>query len=160
VSDIVRDTIASLIAVLQVESSTAVAPFGYGRDLVCVDDIDPQLAETDPDGLESFAQDLYHRLTTARGSLPDDPNFGFDVRALLSKGLTQADIRSAVTQIEGELQKDDRGVAYEVELTQTGSLAIPSWLLRITVTPADGSSTFDLVLAVTGGEALLQEITK
>lgn len=159
-TDIVRDTIAALTAQLVTLSSTALPPLGYGIDLVCVSDIEPRLAETLSDTTQSLAQDCFHRITTARGSLPDDPNYGIDVRAMLSVGLTQAAIRSISDAVHGELMKDDRVTDAEVELEVGGPFKAPTFTLTITITPADGSSTFDLIVSVTDGQALLADINK
>jgi hypothetical protein len=159
-SDIVRDTIASLTASLVTLSSTAQPPFGYGIDLVCVSDIDSHMTETLSDTVQSLAQDSFHRITTPRGALPDDPNFGIDIRSMLSAGLTQAAIRGISSAIHGELTKDDRIADVEVDLVIGGSATAPSFTISITITPVDGSSAFDLIVAVTDGAALLADITK
>jgi phage baseplate assembly protein W len=120
-SDIVRETIASLTAGLVTLSSTAQPPFGYGIDLVCVSDIDAHMAETMSDTVQSLAQDSFHRITTPRGSMPDDPNYGIDIRSMLSAGLTQSAIRGISSAIHGELTKDDRIADVEVDLSIGGT---------------------------------------
>ncbi|HYQ41055.1 MAG TPA: hypothetical protein VER11_03785 [Polyangiaceae bacterium] len=160
-TDIVRETIAALIAGITPQSSTPDPPFGYGVDLVCVSDIDNDLRETDPNSVASIAQDCFHRLTTPRGSIEEDPNFGFDVRALLSVGLTQSFIRSLEGQISGELQKDDRIAFANVTLTQSGSATAPTFTVALDITPHDPSlSPFRMITSVADGEALLLEILK
>lgn len=159
-TDIVRDTIAALTAELVTLSSTAAPPLGYGIDLVCVSDIDPLMAETLSDTVASLAQDSFHRVTTPRGALPDDPNFGIDVRSMLSAGMTQATIRTVSGAIHGELKKDDRITDVEVSVIFSGSFRAPTANITIRITPADGSSAFNLIMAVTDGAALLSEISK
>jgi phage baseplate assembly protein W len=158
-ADIARDTIAALIAAQVRESSTTIAPFGYGVDLVCATDIDRNLAETDSTTVASLAQDAFHRVTTPRGSLVDDPNYGVDLRALLSTGLTPSTTRSIATLVHGELIKDDRIADTTVTLAISGGVKLPVYTVTITITPADVSlAAFDLVVSVTDGAALLSAI--
>ena len=160
-SDVVRDTIAAEIAkITSPLSSTAQPPLGYGIDLVCVNDIDPLMAETLSDTVQSLAQDSFHRITTPRGGLPDDPNYGIDIRAMLNVGVTQSAQRSIASAISGELLKDDRIDDVETDLVIGGSFRAPAYTLTITITPKDGSGAFDLIVAVTDGEVLLREISK
>jgi hypothetical protein len=159
-SDIIRETIAALTASLTTLSSTAQPPLGYGIDLVCISDIDARMAETLSTELLSLAQDCFHRVTTPRGTLPDDPNFGIDIRSMLSVGLTSSSIRGIKDAINGELMKDDRVTDAEVELVIEGTDSAPTFTITITITPAAIGTAFDLVMSVTDGEALLTEINK
>lgn len=157
-ADVVRDTITALVALQVKASSTAVAPFGYGVDLVCATDIDLQLAETVSTTVASLAQDCFHRVTTPRGSIVDDPNFGIDLRALLSTGLTPAVTRSIATLVHGELLKDDRIADVATSLSVSGVGKSLVYTVTITITPAFLSASFDLVVSVTDGAALLSAI--
>lgn len=152
-TDIVRQTIEAEIAKLTRQSSTPVPPLGYGVDLVCVTELDPYLAETNPDTIESLAQDCFHRITTARLSLIDDPSYGIDVRAALSKPQSPQQIQSWTGQIASELRRDDR--VLDVSVTMTFELPSTYWI-TILVTPANPALTaFTLVMSVVDGEALL-----
>src|SRR5690348_14423935 len=107
-SDFVRDAIASLTGDLEQLAVTPASASGYGVDLVCVDDIDPNLAETDPNGTLGLAQDVYHRVTTTRGTLPDDPDYGRNIFEYLHKATTPEDFAAMGGELEGEIAKDDR----------------------------------------------------
>jgi hypothetical protein len=155
-TDIVRATIAIEIAKLTRLASTPVPPLGYGTDLVCVTDLDPYLAETDPNSVQSLAQDCFHRITTARLSLIGDPNYGIDIRAALSAPQTPQQIQSWAGQISTELRKDDRVVDADVTMV----FKLPStYTITILITPADPNlTTFSLVLSVVDGQALLDAV--
>jgi|GEM_PF-3274178 len=155
-TDIVRQMIAAEIAALTRQSSTPVPPLGYGVDLVCVTDLDPYLTETDPATIESLAQDSFHRITTARLSLIDDPSYGIDIRAALNKPQSPQQIQSWSGQMASELRKDDRIVDVAVSMT----FELPStYRITILITPADPAlTTFSLVVSVVDGEALLEAI--
>lgn len=156
-SDLVRDTIAALIAAQIPLSSVSAPPLGYGVDLVCVDDIDARMSETDPTSTASLAQDTYHRVTTKRGTLPGEPNYGIDLRSLLSTGLTQANLRAIELLAHGEIIKDDRVDSCTVSIVGFGT----AYTITIAITPADPAQVaFDLVIAVTDGVALLQDTSK
>jgi hypothetical protein len=155
-ADETRNLIAAGIAELTREATTPVAPRLYGRDLVCIDDLTTTLEETDPASNASLAQDIYHRITTERGSLVDDPDFGEDVRGYLSLATTERELLAIGGRLETEILKDDRVALVTVEVTgDTTQLDI-----TISVTPNDPAlATFRMILAVTSAEALLQEIT-
>lgn len=155
-TDIVRETIASYIAQVTRASSTPTPPLGYGVDLVCVTDLTPHLDETDPNSTESLAQDCFHRITTQRLSLVDDPNYGIDIRAALSVGQTPEQILGWEGQIANELRKDDRVADADVTIvfTQPATYSISN-----VITPEDPALTqFTLIMSVTNGEALLEAI--
>lgn len=155
-TDIVRTAIEAEIAKLTRQSSTPVPPLGYGVDLVCVTDLDPYLAESDPNTVQSLAQDCFHRITTARLSLVDDPSYGIDIRAALNTPQSPQQIQSWSGQIASELRRDDRVVDAQVTLV----FELPStYAITILITPADPAITaFSLVVSVVDGEALLTAI--
>lgn len=154
-SDATRDAIAAGILELTRQATTPPEPWRYGRDLVCIDDLTPTLRETDPDTNESLAQDLYHRITTASGTLPDDKDWGVDVRDYLSHALTYEGLLLIGSTLEGEIRKDDR--VRDVVATADGT---PESLnIEIVITPEDPSlAAFSMILAVTSSAALLEAI--
>jgi len=155
-TDVVRAGIEAEIAKLTRQASTPVPPLGYGIDLVCRTELDPYLAETNPDTIESLAQDCFHRITTARLSLVDDPSYGIDIRAALSVGQTPQQIQSWSGQITSELKRDDR----VADVKTTIVLTLPaSYEITILITPVSASLTpFSLIMVVVDGEALLTAI--
>jgi hypothetical protein len=154
--DETRGLIASGVAELTRVATTPPAPWLYGRDLVCVTDLTPTLEETDPTTTQSLAQDIYHRITTERGSLVDDPDFGEDVRGYLSSATTPRELFAIGGRLEAEILKDDRVRSVTVDVQgNTSELNI-----TISVTPDDPTlEPFRMILAVTSAEALLQEIS-
>jgi hypothetical protein len=156
-TDIVRSTLAILLTQTIRVSSTPIPPFGYGIDLVCQSALDPYLAETDPTTIESLSQDCFHRITTKRGSIVDAPDFGIDIRSILSTGQTPQALQALQGQIESELLKDDRVVAAVAVVTGAGT----SYLIKIAITPQDSRlAPFNLIVSVTDGDALLAAINQ
>lgn len=115
----------------------------YGSDLDCLSDLTGAMAETS--GLHMLTQALCRRLITPRGTLIDDPNYGFDVRQFLGADLGPADIARIQAGIDAELLKDERILSSQSSVT----LAAVAGVLTIgtTITPSAGP-TFQLVLAV------------
>lgn len=155
---IVADAIASETALLTREVATPVAPFGWGTDISCDRDLDEAMPEVSGD--LALAQALVRRLDCPRGALPDDGDYGIDLRANLNRGLTVTEVRGLAGSIRSELTKDDRvdTVAVTVTPTPTGE----SLRVSIQVTPRDPSlgGPFSLTLAVTDGGVLVEEMTR
>lgn len=78
----------------------------FGRDLACLDDLDPNAREVEDE--ELLVQEAYKRITTPRGSVVDDDDYGKDVRSYLQKAMTAAEIASIPGQLRNEILKDDR----------------------------------------------------
>lgn len=153
-SDVVRDAMSAGLVGIVPLATTPVAS-GFGRDLVCIDDLDPRGSETDPASLEALAQDLYHRVITARGRLPDDPDYGLDLIEFLHRPTTQTELLAMAGAVTAEMRKDDRVTDAETTLTANGS----SLTVQIAVTPKDPSiALFKLIVSVTDGATLLEEI--
>ncbi len=154
---IVHDTIAAEIALLVRTEPTPLAPFGYGQDLDCETDITEELLEVDPSSKRGLGQALVRRLSCPRGRLPDDPDYGFDVRGRLNNGTELSVIRDLAGQIKSEIMKDDRIEGADV--TTAYSAPTNTLNVRIWVSAVDSAlGQFALTLAVTDGAVLLQEI--
>jgi hypothetical protein len=156
VSDVVRDAIdaeiASLVRLVRVPTAS-----GFGVDLACIDDLDPRLSEVDPATTAGLAQDCYHRITTPRGSVPDSPDYGIDLRSYLSKPTTQRNLLAMAADIVSEIRKDDRVADALADVTATDPKTLA---VVVRVTPADPDLLpFTLILAVTDGATLLQAIS-
>jgi hypothetical protein len=114
---------------------------------------------TYPDGLDvSFAwqassvgmlgQALARRLETPAGGLPYDPEYGFDVRALLGDGFNARNIPAISALVAAELAKDERVADVEVESTSIQAFGQSYRLaLRVIVLPIEGES-FSLTLSI------------
>lgn len=153
-STIVLDVVAAEIATLARLVPTPVEPFGYGTDLSCVSDLTETLDEIDPNSALGIAQFVARRLTTAKGSLADDEDFGLDVRGYLNRGVPTIELRDFAGQIRMEVAKDDRIEDCAVEVTAPTSSDLN---ISIYITPYDASlQPFSLTLAVTASDVLLQ----
>lgn len=100
-----------------------------GSAVSCTDDLDALGRVVT--GEDALLESLYRRLTTPRGQLITDPDFGLDVRSLLHKGLTAAGLGEIEGRLINELSKDERvsGVDVALEIsadaqTVTGSLVV------------------------------------
>lgn len=113
---VVREALAELLAELPAPSSSVLEDEGFGSDLSCADDLTADMAELDTDDPLVVAQAVYRRLTTPRGGLIDDPDYGLDVRSFLHKGMTPAEVRAIAGQIRLEILKDERVLDAEVRL--------------------------------------------
>jgi hypothetical protein len=153
------DSIAAQTALLVPLSSTGDGS-GFGIDLICPSDLDPRLAETDTNSNASLSQDLFHRITTPRGGLIDDPDYGIDLRGKLSVGQTPQQIQALQGEIEAECRKDDRVNDVQAVVTVSGA-RLEIWTITLQVLPLDpASNSFELVLSVTNGQALLTAINQ
>lgn len=159
-TSIVRDAVAADLAALTRVVPSPTGALGYGSDLaMTVDGID-----IDADMLERLGSDplvlaeaLVRRLDCPRGALPDDPDYGLDVRGYLNRGTTTAEIRGLSSAVHAEVTKDDRVGTARVVVDP--SLDGSSLAITIQITPADPSlEPFELVLAVTTAAVLIEEI--
>jgi len=154
---IVHDTIAAELALLEASEPTPLAPFGYGQDLGCSTDLDPDMLEVDPSSKTAISQALIRRLSCPRGRLPDDAGYGLDVRGMLNKGTDANALRDLAGQIKSEVLKDDRIDGADVTTTytsETSTLDVTIW--AVAVDPSLGE--FSLTFAVKSGELMLEEL--
>jgi hypothetical protein len=159
VNETIRAAIAAELATLTKRvADVPAAPLGYGTDLSCVTDVTADAAEVDPMSRQAVAEAITRRLTTPRGGLIDDPDYGFDVRTFCNRGTTPTELRAIGDQCRTEALKDDR----VNDATITADYDDAARRLRVSVMldcvdPRLG--TFTLTLAVTpDGEALLETI--
>jgi len=126
----------------------------FGSDLDCADDITSTARELADDDPLIVAQACYRRLITPRGSLVDDPEYGFDLRSLLHRGMTTAVLGAVEGQIKAELVKDDRVASLSVTVQQ-----IDAENFTVDIAGETAEAPFSLVLAITDGAALIKEMT-
>jgi len=147
------DLINTRIAALSHDFETPTGDFGFGSDLYCDNDLTAMMDEVDGDSILAVGQADYRRLTTARGSLVDDEDYGRDVRDMLATGQTSDQVLAFSGQIRNELRKDDRHESIdEVTFTGTGE----AFDLKIRATIAAGPYT--LTLAITDSATILKEL--
>ena len=116
----------------------------YGTDLSGISDLDASMSETT--GLTGLGQALARRISTPRGTLVDDPNYGYDVTAELNDDLAPSDLPRIGSSVDAEFKKDERVFSsftvVTLEPLPDGTLTVAS-----TVVPAGGPS-FRLTLSV------------
>lgn len=114
----------------------------YGTDLSCLTDLTPLCGETS--GMTLFLQSLARRVTTRRGSVIDDANYGLDVRDYLQDELSAEKLAMISSEVGSELIKDERVLT--AVCTTTFNQTTKALTLSIT---GDGSlGPFLLVLSV------------
>lgn len=130
---------------------------GYGSDLSCGSDLTDLMDEVDPFSQRALGEAIVRRLSTPRGSLPDDGDYGIDLRGYCNKGTTADDIRALASKVRTELQKDDR--IDSVTVTVTPSPTGTTLAITLAVRPFDPNlGGFSLTLAVTSAAVLIQEL--
>ena len=123
----------------------------FGTDLDCADDLTAEMREVS--GPIVLAQNLCRRLSTPRGMVIDAPNYGFDLRTLLHKGLTSTQVAEIPGVVRAEVVKDERVESAEVEVL---SYADEAMSLGIRCDTAEGP--FSLTLDVTAAAVVLAEV--
>lgn len=93
-------------------------------------------------GRVCLAQALVRRLTTPRGRLIDDANYGFDLRSYLDDDLGVGDLARVRAGIDAECLKDERVSAASSTVQMAGGVMI------IAIVITDGDGPFNLVLSV------------
>lgn len=81
-------------------------PVDFGFDLACVSDLDEGLRTVS--GARLLAEACVRRITTPRGMVLDDPDFGVDVRDYLGAGVTSLELARMRAEVQAELGKDER----------------------------------------------------
>lgn len=89
----------------------------YGRDTSATNRISRGRMVS---GARLLAEAMFRRLITDRGTLLDDPNYGFSLRTFLSAEMTPARRAALPGLVRLELQKDERLVegSVRVEVTE------------------------------------------
>lgn len=151
----VAAAIAEELEQLEREKDPPAPPYGYGSDLYCDGDLVERMIELDPFAPLALGQALARRLDCPRGALPDDPDYGLDLRGYLNRGVTFDELRTLSTRIRNEVERDDR--VDSVVVTLTLSTDGKRLAVELAVTPVDPQTgTFALTLAVTSAEVLIE----
>lgn len=106
-------------------------------------DFDPSMRLTT--GRQLLSQNIVSRLSTARGTVIDCPNDCYDVRDLLSDGMTQSQINALFGQVQQEIEKDQRVQSASV----TGSYSAQTSTLTLSIAIQSLYGPFPLTLAIT-----------
>jgi hypothetical protein len=131
------------------------AALGYGSDLSCVADLTPELAEVEPFTMRAIGEAVVRRLTTPRGSLPDDPDYGLDVRVYANRGTTLTELRELGGRCALELGKDDR--IDESAVIVMHNPAAHTLGITVRIVPASPTlNPFTLTFTANSGAAVLE----
>lgn len=100
-------------------------------------------------GLKNLITALYRRLSTAKGSLFYDPEYGLDLRIFLNSEITTDTLDEIRVAIEQQLERDERVEEVRADVTYNLKDLNEDFRLdiKIQVTPVIGQ-TFTLVLGV------------
>lgn len=112
----------------------------YGTDLAGVGDLDPYGAVVS--GTLVVAQACARRLSTPRGRVIDDPNYGFDLTQFINDDATNSSLAALRAGTVSECLKDER------VLTATCDAVLARNVLTVTVKLTTGDGPFSLVLTV------------
>jgi len=146
-TDIVRSSIAEAILAAAAILDPPDPPLGYGSDLSCVEDLDPEMREVSGADVRSLAEALIRSIMTPRGSVPDAPDYGIDLRSYLHRPSTRTELLAIEGDIANEWGKDDRVSRFEVTIDVIENGRVPPGLGR--VYPADPNlEPFSIVLDV------------
>lgn len=122
----------------------------FGTDLSCVDDLDPYMLEVS--GIDVVSQAILRRLTTTRGMLIDDPDYGLNVRDYLSATMDAKELTIMQSQLEAELLKDERILSVE----STASMVLRTATIKLLVEVGEGP--FSLTLAISDVSAAILSV--
>lgn len=152
----VLDQIDRELAQLSKLVPTPAGNLAFGADLSCVSDLTMDAAEVAGGSVQGLGEAMIRRLTTARGLLADDPDYGIDLLLYLNRGTTARELRDLAGLVTLELQKDDRVDDISVEVSQPSPAQLD---FRVRVTPADARlHPFSLTFAVTSGALTVESL--
>lgn len=115
----------------------------FGTDLSCTDDLDETMKEIS--GQDVLAQAIYRRLTTPRGQLIDDPDYGIDVRSFLSRGVDAGKLHEIEGTIRQEVLKDER----VANVTAKATIDYKTYSITVSLIVTTGDGPFRLVFSIT-----------
>lgn len=137
--------------------SPPVAPFRYGTDMSCGEDIPDDFSEVSPDDYQGLSESIIRRLLTPRGGLIDDPTYGDGLVSLLHHGITTQELASIRQRIEDECKKDDRVDTVVVDVSPVPEpLSTGQMIINMTVTAQDRNQDFNLILSVDGSGHIVE----
>ncbi len=113
----------------------------FGTDLSCLSDLNPRCGVVS--GRRLLAEAIVRRITTPRGRLINDPNYGFDVTGYINDDIRPSDIAALQSGVSAECLKDERVNA----ATVSASLSAQG-TLTMTISLDDGDGPFSLTVAV------------
>ncbi len=134
------DPILPLADVPSIDTGLGADAGSLGVDVNAITDVPLRWGMTS--GWRNLGNALARRLETPQGSMPDDPNYGFDVRDYLNGGFTAPQIGQIRASSAAECLKDPRVQSVDIDFTWIA--ASSSIRVVLTVETADGPFTFVL----------------
>jgi len=113
----------------------------YGSDVSCVSDIASDGRTVS--GFVVVGEAIARRLSTPRGRLIADPNYGFDLTQFINEDMSPRDIAGLQSGVVAECLKDERVSAADATATLDRS-----GVLTLSVNLELSTESFTLVLAV------------
>ncbi len=123
----------------------------FGTDFDCTDDLTLEMREVS--GPLVLAQNVYRRLSTPRGMLLEDPDYGKDLREYLHRGLTATERAAIPGEVRAEVLKEERIASATVRVV---AFSDEEMTLEIYCESAEGP--FSLTLDVTATAVTLKEV--
>lgn len=117
---------------------------GFGLDVSCYVNGDLDATFAPMTGARVVAEAVARRLETPRGSLADDPDFGFDVISLLNDGASPTRLALSAAAIAAEAEKDERVLSADTTVVFDAGART----LRIRIALVTSAGPFPLVLDV------------
>lgn len=114
----------------------------FGQDIAFLNGLDPRLLLVG--GLANLGQALVARLSTPRGGLFYDPNYGTDLRVYVNDAMSAATLARVRADVQAECIKDERVLA----CTASTVFDAPTKTLLVQVSVQTAGGPFQLVLAV------------
>lgn len=114
----------------------------FGTDISDFPDLDPMMPEIT--GRVVVLEAIYRRLSTPRGSLFYDLDYGYSLLDLLGEGIDIRTLPIIETEIARECQKDERVTSAQVKCTYNSL----TQSLNVAIVLQDGDGPFALVLSV------------
>jgi hypothetical protein len=133
--------LAQAAVVIAARPGTATSVNPYGWDLSCVNDLTASMTEVG--GNIVLAQSCARRLITARGTLVDDANYGYDITQFLGDDLDPVQVGKIQANIAAELLKDER-----VQSVRSVAILSLGGVLTVTAIIEGASGPFAFVLSV------------
>jgi hypothetical protein len=130
---------------------------GFGRDLVCWDDLTPEFMLEDPHSTLAVVRANYRRINTPLGFLAligEPADYGHDVKSMLQKGTTPQILRYHEQMIEQQILDDDRNGTCRCVISELSGGGID---VKI-----DGSTiygNYSLTVALVDGDLLIRSMT-
>jgi phage baseplate assembly protein W len=126
----------------------------FGSDFAWTGDLDPRMPKVD--GLAGLQQSILRRLTTPRGGLFYDPEYGTDMTQFMNAETNPKIVEQAA---ESEILKDERVFGATVEFVkQATKPSEPVQIaLKISVQTQDGPFAFTVTASQLTGAKLLEQ---